>query len=519
MRWWVYGVSALVAVVACTVTGGDALYSWDSVTFALAVERLDVAAHRPHPPGYLALVWCARALSAWTSVPAALLAVTAIAAAASCIVIWELGRATTRSPGAALLGWSVVVSSPLLWFYASTAEIYAFELQSSALGGAAALACIRHPASRRAGVAMGAALGAAVLVKPSVAVLMLPLCVVAIARMDAIARWRALAAAVVGLGVGGAILVSVVPMRDALGATQGQVAATFRADGGFDPLHLLNRRLRDVFYALCAAVGVGGVLLMLLRRGERGPVQGRMLLAVWGAPYLLMCLFLHFPKPGYALPLIAPLALWIAGRNTGRSPRACVGLALVLGALNLLQFAARPWGAEATGGTTRYARKTASQKLATELNAISRPSRASIATLDGAVERAVTSVPERCRARPTALLVETGEPVTWRHAMYYLREPLVLQVGQRPDLTLVAQHGELVASDRGAETRAVECVGLVSHGRLVLAGPSGEARTAPGETISWVSGPSTVSWGTAAGVVVQGATTLALRSSVEGPRN
>ena len=47
-------------VVAAFVTRwpfrSRALFSWDSANYALALERIDIGAHRPHPPGYLAYV-------------------------------------------------------------------------------------------------------------------------------------------------------------------------------------------------------------------------------------------------------------------------------------------------------------------------------------------------------------------------------------------------------------------------------------------------------------------------------
>jgi Dolichyl-phosphate-mannose-protein mannosyltransferase len=505
MRRWVYLASALVALTASCFTGGRFLYSWDSVNFALGVERIDVGAHRPHPPGYLALIAGARLFGAVTDAPAALVIVSALAAALSCVLIWEIGRATTRSEGAALLGWSVAVSSPLLWFYASTGEVYALELLSSVVCAAAAMGCLLRPTSNLGPIAMGAALGLAVTVKPTVAALMTPLWLYVAARLGGTPRRWALAAGVVGVCLGCAVLVSVVPPGDLLSLTHDQVASTVQSDARFDPLHLLNRRLRDVLYALCAALGLGGVVAIALRRRRPALPIGNAALVVWAGPYLLMCVLVHFPKPGYALPLIAPLAVWLAGVSTGRSTRVYVVLAIAIAALNLGQFTLRPWPAAVTGGDKRYALKTWPEKLATEANAILRPSLASIGDLDRAVERVLASIPEPCGGRTTALLIESSGPVTWRHAMYYLRDPLVLQVGGRPDETLAAQRGELV-SGSSPQSRAVDCVGLVSRGGLALSGGSVVKRTSQAETIYWAPGPSTVSWSTADGVSVDGAT-------------
>ena len=36
------------------------LYEWDSVEYALAIDKLDIAWHQPHPPGYIFFVYLAR---------------------------------------------------------------------------------------------------------------------------------------------------------------------------------------------------------------------------------------------------------------------------------------------------------------------------------------------------------------------------------------------------------------------------------------------------------------------------
>ena len=82
--------TALIAftIVALTVwpLRSRHLFSWDSANYAFAVERIDISAHRPHPPGYLGYVFAARALRGLTGdVNAALVAwnVLALTAAAT----------------------------------------------------------------------------------------------------------------------------------------------------------------------------------------------------------------------------------------------------------------------------------------------------------------------------------------------------------------------------------------------------------------------------------------------------
>jgi hypothetical protein len=52
-----------VALVACGFAVGTVatrlplrgryLFNWDALQFALGIQRFDLAAHRPHPPGYI----------------------------------------------------------------------------------------------------------------------------------------------------------------------------------------------------------------------------------------------------------------------------------------------------------------------------------------------------------------------------------------------------------------------------------------------------------------------------------
>src|SRR6185295_12061965 len=41
----------------------ERLISWDAANFAFALQKIDIAVHRPHPPGYLGYVFAGRALS------------------------------------------------------------------------------------------------------------------------------------------------------------------------------------------------------------------------------------------------------------------------------------------------------------------------------------------------------------------------------------------------------------------------------------------------------------------------
>jgi hypothetical protein len=54
-------LAGLIALVTRLPFRSHALFDWDSANFALALDDIDIAAHRPHPPGYLGYVLAGRA--------------------------------------------------------------------------------------------------------------------------------------------------------------------------------------------------------------------------------------------------------------------------------------------------------------------------------------------------------------------------------------------------------------------------------------------------------------------------
>ncbi len=50
----------LITILSRIPFRSQVLYHWDSVNFAFAMQRFDVAAEQPQPPGYIAYVWLCR---------------------------------------------------------------------------------------------------------------------------------------------------------------------------------------------------------------------------------------------------------------------------------------------------------------------------------------------------------------------------------------------------------------------------------------------------------------------------
>ncbi len=175
------GAATLLAVIALATRWpfrSRFLYSWDSANFAFAVERIDIAAHRPHPPGYLGYVFAARILSLFTvDANAALvlwnLIVTALAVVLLMRMAWELVEGDRPSHSWMIVAGVLLSTSPLLWFYGEVAEIYPSELFVTLLVAYASIRAWKRKAGALYLLALAVPLAA--FFKLTAALLMLPL--------------------------------------------------------------------------------------------------------------------------------------------------------------------------------------------------------------------------------------------------------------------------------------------------------------------------------------------------------
>jgi hypothetical protein len=123
-------VLSLAFLAAHAVRLPETLEDIDSINFAMGVERFDVAAHRPHPPGYPVFVVLAKATTAGVSagrpgwdrdqIAAGGLAVLALIAGALAIPVFTaFWRALGVSSTGALLAAATAAAAPLFWLTAS----------------------------------------------------------------------------------------------------------------------------------------------------------------------------------------------------------------------------------------------------------------------------------------------------------------------------------------------------------------------------------------------------------------
>ena len=200
---------ALVATAAAVMTrvpfAARRLWDHDSVQFALGVEKYDLAAHHPHPPGYplyiavlkllamlgvdslhgmVALSILAAALGAGLIVPltarlASAAAERGMAAAGTAGLASGAGveggarsRLAAGAVRAGALAAALYVFNPLLWFYGELPLVYAVE---GGMTVGLAYAALRMADGRGPFLAACAAFALAGGVRPSTLVLLLPL--------------------------------------------------------------------------------------------------------------------------------------------------------------------------------------------------------------------------------------------------------------------------------------------------------------------------------------------------------
>jgi 4-amino-4-deoxy-L-arabinose transferase-like glycosyltransferase len=116
------------------------LYHWDSVQFALALDKYDITVHQPHPPGYFLYVMLGRLLHLFISdANTVFVSISVIFSGLTVVTIYYLGKEIyDRKIG--ILAALIALTSPNLWFHGEVALTYIVEAFFSS---AVALLCWR----------------------------------------------------------------------------------------------------------------------------------------------------------------------------------------------------------------------------------------------------------------------------------------------------------------------------------------------------------------------------------------
>ncbi|GAC1334732.1 MAG: hypothetical protein NVSMB17_16780 [Candidatus Dormibacteria bacterium] len=122
------GVLLAATIASRLFTRSRYLFNWDSIQYALGVQRFDLVAHRPHPPGYLGYIVLGRAFTALLGgdPERGLVVLSAVAEALAVLLIFLAARASWGR----FAGWVAALlfaTSPLTWIYGSVALNYSVE--------------------------------------------------------------------------------------------------------------------------------------------------------------------------------------------------------------------------------------------------------------------------------------------------------------------------------------------------------------------------------------------------------
>ena len=97
------------------------MYHWDSVNFAFAMLKFDVAADRPQSPGYIVYVWICRIVDALFHDPQTTMVwITIASSGLAAVAMYLLGR-TMFDRRVGLASALMLASGPLFWFYGEIA--------------------------------------------------------------------------------------------------------------------------------------------------------------------------------------------------------------------------------------------------------------------------------------------------------------------------------------------------------------------------------------------------------------
>ena len=315
-RKWIPVCAVAAIALSRILFRSHVLYDVDSVNFALGVGRFDPSVHQPHPPGYFLYIWLARLVGTLTSDRNT--ALVAISVAASCGAAWIIHELTREwfGQGAARFSLLLFLFSPLGWFHGTVALTYMPEAFFSASIG---LFCWRAYTGRANWALPAAALFAlAAGFRPSIALLLGPLCLFSIWRAGPRLRWLAL---VTGLAVG---LCWFVPMVDLSGGFSRYFGALsqlwFTVPGKqstWTSPWLGLARILTIAWILTLCFGVASALVLVGQsRPDSAAADRKRFIWLWVTPGLLFftMVFLLFVNAGYLLVLTPPLFALLAER-------------------------------------------------------------------------------------------------------------------------------------------------------------------------------------------------------------
>lgn len=301
------------------------LFDWDSVQFALGIERFDMVHHQPHPPGYVLYLGAAQLLSVLTrDVNAGFVVLSILASAAATVMVFLLAEQLVRNRTAAILVALAFAFNPFFWFYGEVALNYSGDAFISV---AAAYVTLRILREKRAHLllpltALLALYGG---YRQSSTLLLLPLWILSFAALVRAKRCTirdVLLNVGVGVGLTALWLVPLIGLAGGIGAFMAVLGAQAAISAGttspflgapFGATMAKAAFVGKTILAILHAALVVPLAVVIFRRPVRGLIRpGDGILAVialvWVLPSLFVYLFIHMGGSGY-LMTVAPALL------------------------------------------------------------------------------------------------------------------------------------------------------------------------------------------------------------------
>jgi hypothetical protein len=292
------------------------LYNWDAVQFALALREYDIVKHQPHPPGYILYVLLGRLANAWLADAAAAYVILAVLfSGLTTFAVYLLAR-SIYDRATALAAATVMVVSPLSWFYGSVGLSYAGEALAATVVAYFAFRALEG-SETDAWLAAGY-LGLAGGLRQSMLFLLFPLWLVAV--VVGVRRMRTVLVGVLILAV--AVLTWFVPMISLTGGLGRYLEASAQladmvvkptsvVSGAFDVTLRMSRYLLESVLVGLGPLAAAALLLPWYVR-RHGWTRREWLLVTWMLPPILVYILVHFGQAGYVLTFLPALVVLLS---------------------------------------------------------------------------------------------------------------------------------------------------------------------------------------------------------------
>jgi 4-amino-4-deoxy-L-arabinose transferase-like glycosyltransferase len=292
------------------------LYHWDSVNFAFAMQRFDVAAEQPQPPGYIAYVWLCRLVDLLFHDPQTTMVwISVLASGLAVVAMYLLGRAMFGQR-TGLMAALFLASSPLFWFYGEIAVPHTLDAFLVTVSAWSLYRTMRG----RTGFLYPTVVFLALVggVRQQSLTFLLPLSLFALRRVG----WRRLLTA----ALLGAVLCSfwAVPLVGSCGGVARYLEVFSRYSGRFTATtsvlsgagwqglqHNVSKLSRYLLYAWSVAL-IPPIVYALIRsiRGHwRMKWERVVFLGLWCVPTILLYVFIHMGQQGMIFTFLPALLI------------------------------------------------------------------------------------------------------------------------------------------------------------------------------------------------------------------